>query len=395
MNKSAKIFSPKSYTGGNTAELIRGGKDFFSKLREMIDSAHSTIHIQNYILDDDETGRSICNVLKRASQRGVNVFMMLDAWGSRALSDEFIGSLKDSGINFRWFGKLITKRGFHIGRRLHHKIIVCDSHSSLVGGMNFANRYHGNDGRLPWLDFSVYSEGNISILLERVCQKFWKRNPLKKRFHFVKKKINTRDLSEKNSLLMRVRENDWMLRKFQVMASYRKAVMASNESLSIFGAYFLPGFRFLYRLRRAGQRGVKIRIVVPAKSDSNIGNTARNYIYSFLLRNNIELYEYTRTMLHAKVCVVDGAWSAIGSYDLNHLSAYSNVEANVEILDNDFASQFLREMDAVIKNDCRQVTIESYGKKLTILNRVRYWVAYHTIRLLFRISILLASKVEE
>jgi cardiolipin synthase A/B len=394
LSKSGKIFNPKSYTGGNTAELYRGGKDLFLKLTAMIDAAKETIHFQSYILDDDETGRTVCDALKRAAQRGVKVFMILDAWGSRTLSDEFINSLAESGITFRWFGKLITKRGFHIGRRMHHKIVVCDSYASLIGGLNFANRYHGNDGKPPWLDFAVYSEGNISILLEHVCQLFWKRNLLRKPPLFTKKKTDTGP-GEKNSILMRVRENDWLMRRLQVIASYRKAVSASKETLTIFGAYFQPGFRFLYRLRKAAQRGVKIRIVVPAMSDSKLGNTARHYIYSFMLRNNISIYEYKRTMLHAKVCVTDNIWSAIGSYDLNNLSAYSNVEANVEILDRSFSESFRRQLDDIIEKDCEQITLESYEKKLTFRNRVRYWVAYHTVRLMFRISILLASKTEE
>jgi cardiolipin synthase A/B len=395
LSRPRKIFSPKSYTGGNKAELCRGGNALFLKLTAMIDAAQETIHFQSYILDDDETGRMICDALKRAAQRGVKVYLMLDAWGSRALSDEFISSLTESGITFRWFGKLITKKGFHIGRRMHHKIIVCDSNASFIGGLNFANRYHGNDGKPPWLDFAVLSKGNISIMLEYVCQQFWKRNLLRKTPHMVKRKIDMQKAGEENSVLMRVREHDSLMRRFQVAASYKKAVAASRESLTIFGAYFQPGFRFLYRLQRAAQRGVKIRIVVPAKSDSNIGNTARQYLYSFLLRNNIELYEYTRTMLHAKVCVADGIWSAVGSYDINNLSAYSNIEANVEILDRDFAATLQQQMDTVIKNDCEQITHESFGKKLTLVNRFRYWVAYHTVRLMFRISILLASKTEE
>jgi cardiolipin synthase len=394
MSRSRKIFDLKSYTGGNTATLLRGNKYFFGKLVEMVDAAKSIIHFQCYILDDDETGRMVAGALKRAAQRGVKVFLMLDAWGSRSLDEKFIASLTESGIKFRWFGKLITKRGFHLGRRMHHKIIVCDSHASIIGGMNIADRYCGN-GEPPWLDFAVYSEGNISVLLEHVCQKFWKRNPLKKRFRFAKKKIDTHRAEEKNNVHMRVRENDWVMRKFEVASSYKKAVSASRETLTIFGAYFQPGFRFLYRLQKAAQRGVKIRIVVPAKSDSNIGNTARNYIYAFLLRNHIELYEYTRTMLHAKVCVADGIWSAVGSYDLNNLSAYSNVEANVEILDRDFAMTLQREMDSVIRNECEQITLESYRKKLTLFRKFRFWLAYHTVRLMFRISVLLASKTEE
>jgi cardiolipin synthase len=394
VSKSGNIFNPKSYTGGSTALLLRGNKDFFDKLVAMIDAAKITVHLQCYILDDDETGRSVAAALRRAAQRGVKVFLMLDAWGSRALTEKFIDLLTASGVEFRWFGKLITKRGFHLGRRMHHKIIVCDSHVSMIGGMNIADRYRGN-GDPPWLDYAVYSEGNITVLLEHICQKFWKRNPLKKRFRFVKKKIDIPLAGEKNTMLMRVRENDWVMRRLQVLASYRKAIIASRESLTIFGAYFQPGFRFLYRMQKAAQRGVKIRIVVPAKSDSKIGNTARQYLYSFLLRNNIELFEYTRTMLHAKVCVADGIWSAIGSYDLNNLSAYSNVEANVEILDKGFATTLQREMDSVISNECEQITPEKYRGKLTLLKKFRLWLAYHTVRLMFRISILLASKTEE
>jgi cardiolipin synthase len=387
------IFNPDGYLSGNHALLVHGGNDFFETLLRMINAATSAIHFQSYILDNDETGRQVSHALKDAAQRGVKVFLMLDAWGSRSLDDDFIQSLKDSGINFRWFGKLVTPHGFHIGRRMHHKIVVCDSHVSLVGGLNIANRYHGNDHRPPWLDFAVYAEGNIAIIFERICQKFWKRNPLKKRFSFIKKKIYA---GEKNlPVYMRARENDWVMRKFQVAASYKKAVMAAHEEIVIFGAYFLPGFRFLLRLRKAAARGVKIKIVVPAKSDSALGLKARQYIYSFLLRNKIDIYEYTRTMLHAKVCAVDNRWAAIGSYDLNALSRYSNIEANVEIFDRHFVSHFQEELNGIISEHCEQITLDSYKKKLTALKRLNYWLAYHSVRLLFRLSLFLASKTEE
>src|SRR5829696_7481522 len=205
------VFNPHGYLSGNHAQLVHSGKDFFETLVRIIDAATSVIHFQSYILDNDETGKPVIEALQNAARRGVKVFLMLDAWGSRTLDDTFIESLKESGINFRWFGKLVTKHGLHIGRRMHHKIVVCDSHVSLVGGLNIANRYHGSDLFLPWLDFAVYAEGNISIALERICQKFWKWNPLKKRFQFSRKKIHA---AEKNMpVLMRVRENDWVMRK--------------------------------------------------------------------------------------------------------------------------------------------------------------------------------------
>src|ERR1041385_2450873 len=135
------LFNPNSYLGGNHARLVHSGNEFFETLVEMIDAATSVVHFQNYIMDDDETGRMVCDALKRAARRGVKVFLMLDAWGSRGLDDTFIDSLKESGIRFRWFGRLVTKHGLHIGRRMHHKIVGCDSHVSLVGGLNIENRY--------------------------------------------------------------------------------------------------------------------------------------------------------------------------------------------------------------------------------------------------------------
>lgn len=387
------VFNPHSYLGGNHTRLVHSGNEFFETLVRMIDAATSVIQFQNYILDDDETGKQVSEALKRAAQRGVKVFLMLDAWGSRGLDDTFIVSLKESGIHFRWFGKLVTRHGFHIGRRMHHKIVVCDSHASLVGGLNIANRYHGNDLRPPWLDFGVYAEGNIAIVLERICQKFWKRNPLKKRIVFAKKKIHP---AEKNlPVLMRVRENDWVMRKLQVAASYKKVARLAKEELVIFSAYFLPGFRFLMRLKKAAARGVKVKIVVPASSDTTLGIKASRWIYDYLLRNKIEIYEYTRTMLHAKVCAADNQWAAIGSYDLNNLSRYSNIETDVEILDRNFASNFQKELNAIIAQQCERVVADSYMKKLTWIGRLSNWLSYQLVRFIFRLSIFLASKAEE
>jgi cardiolipin synthase len=387
------IFNPHSYLSGNHVKLVHSGNNFFETLVRMIDAAESVIHFQNYIMDDDATGKQVGDALKRAAQRGVNVFLMLDAWGSRGLDDTLIESLKESGINFRWFGKLVTRHGLHIGRRMHHKIVVCDSHASLVGGVNIANRYHGNNLYPPWLDFGVYAEGNISIILERICQKFWQQNPLKKRIVFAKKKIHP--LEENLPVMMRVRENDWVMRKLQVAASYKKVARLAKEELIIFSAYFLPGFRFLMRLKKAAARGVKVKIVIPATSDTTLGIKASHWIYDYLLRNNIEVYEYTRTMLHAKVCAADNQWATIGSYDLNNLSRYSNIETNVEILDQNFASTFQAELNVIIAQYCERVVPDSYKKKLTWLGRFSNWLSYQLVRVIFRLSIFLSSKAEE
>ncbi|NTV47152.1 MAG: hypothetical protein HGB11_11665 [Chlorobiales bacterium] len=101
-------------------------------------------------------------------------------------------------------------------------------------------------------------------------------------------------------------------------------------------SYFLPGRNERKLLRNASRRGVDITIVLSAESDAPMFKRATNFLYRFILRNNIRLYEYLPSNLHAKVATVDGRWTTIGSYNLNHLSDYGSIEMNVNILDEKF-----------------------------------------------------------
>jgi cardiolipin synthase len=110
------------------------------------------------------------------------------------------------------------------------------------------------------------------------------------------------------------------------------------------------------------------------------------------LRNNIKIYEYLPSNLHAKVATVDGLWSTIGSYNLNHLSDYGSVEMNVDILDSGFAEQFEALLQGIIDKDCRQVTFAEYIHRKTWLFQLTDWFSYQMIRILMRILFLLTAK---
>ena len=85
LKKSRNEFLPH-----NHAELIRGGKDYFSLLHHMIEGAKETIHLQTYIFDPDETGRAVANALIAAAQRGVKVYLLIDGYGSQNIDQEFM-----------------------------------------------------------------------------------------------------------------------------------------------------------------------------------------------------------------------------------------------------------------------------------------------------------------
>ena len=119
---------------------------------------------------------------------------------------------------------------------------------------------------------------------------------------------------------------------------------------------------------------------------------ATNFLYRFILRNNIKIFEYLPSNLHAKVATVDGRWSTIGSYNLNHLSDYGSIEMNVNIMDEKFTGEFEKLLQGLIKKDCRQVTFENYIHRKTWLDRLTDWSSYQMIRFLLRIMFRLTSR---
>jgi cardiolipin synthase len=155
--------------------------------------------------------------------------------------------------------------------------------------------------------------------------------------------------------------------------------------MTIFASYFLPGRNERRLLRNASRRGVDIRIVLSAESDEPVVMRATNFLYDFILRNNISIYEYLPSNLHAKIATVDGNWSTIGSYNMNHLSDYGSVEMNADILDSQFGEQFEGLLQDIIKNDCRQVTFEEYIRRKTWLFQLTDWFSYQMIRIMMRL----------
>src|SRR5579862_3089488 len=114
----------RGYTHHNRVRLVHGGKDYFSTIVTLIDGAQSSIHLQTYIFDGDETGQLVSAALLRAAERKVEVFVLLDGYASQHLHKDIIAGWKAAGIRFRWFWQLFKSKKFYLGRRMHHKVVV-------------------------------------------------------------------------------------------------------------------------------------------------------------------------------------------------------------------------------------------------------------------------------
>jgi cardiolipin synthase A/B len=380
MGKKNKL---QDYKGTNRVRLVRGGKEYFDCLQQMIDGAKKTLHLQTYIFNDDETGQKIGDSLKAAAGRGVHVYLLVDGYASKILSRAFLAELRSAGINFRFFEPIFKSKNFYFGRRLHHKVVVADASIGLVGGVNISDRYNDVGDKKGWLDFAMYIEGEVVQELCVVCWKSWysyrpgfEQSPCDQ--VLAPFKFPENELSE-----VGVRRNDWVRRKNQISSTYIHMFRTAKSHITILCSYFLPGRIIRHQLAYAAKKGIRIKIITAGISDVMLSKYAERYMYGWLLRNNIEIYEYQPNVLHGKIAVCDGEWMTIGSYNINDISAYASIELNVNVRSQTVSRKTEEILDGIIEKDCIRITAEHHSKDMNLLKRLAHWFSYEFIRVVF------------
>lgn len=369
------------YTGHNRVQLVHGGSEYFSRMEAMIRGARHTVHLQTYIFDEDRTGLQIADALRECSLRGVDVYMLADGYASRKLSERFIRQMRHAGIRFRYFEPVFQSDSFYFGRRLHHKVIVADGCRAMVGGVNVSDRYNDLPGDPAWLDWAIYVEGEAAQELHQLCTKLWVKFPVEVRKILTREKPFTPDPSL--HCRVRIRQNDWVTRRNEITRSYLQMFSQARDEVIIMSSYFLPGRLFRRYLVRAAKRGVRIRLVLAGTSDVKIAKHAERFMYRWLLRNRIEIYEYPHNVLHGKIAVADRLWVTGGSYNVNNISAYASIELNLDVDDRSFGELVAGALGEIIEGQCEQVSEASYRTQYGLFSRIVQRLSYETFRFIF------------
>ncbi len=355
-------------------EIVESGAPFFERLEAMIARARQRLFLLTYILDEDDTGRAVVAALAEAVRRGVSAHVVLDGVGSGHLSRRFVDAIRRAGIELRFFSPLHFELPFRMGRRLHLKLLVVDAQEALVGGINIADRYRGGADELPWLDYAVWLRGRPCVKLEELALDILNRRifrPVTPRFRF-------------RGPVVEVLLNDFFRNRLAIRRSYLRMLRLARDEVIIFSSYFLPNLRMLRRIGAAAKRGVRLVLVVPHVSDAFLYRAAVQYLYPYLLKRGVELYEYRPAVLHAKVAVRDGQWLTVGSYNLNDLSDLLSVELNIGINDRALAAPFADRLKQVIATDCLRVAPAPY-LHAPWYKRMRWWLSYLGLIQLLRV----------
>ena len=183
--------------------------------------------------------------------------------------------------------------------------------------------------------------------------------------------------------MIRMRRNDWVRQKNQVSETYIEIFSKAQTQILILCSYFLPGREICRQLTKAIERGVKIRIVVAGSSDVAVAKNAERYMYDWLLRNHVEIYEYNKNILHGKIAVCDDEWMTIGSYNVNNISAYASIELNLDVYNPSFAREVRLELQKITNDDCVPITSERHKKTKNIFKQFLRWLSYQFIRITF------------
>ncbi|MDR1311697.1 MAG: phospholipase D-like domain-containing protein [Burkholderiaceae bacterium] len=327
----------------NRLRLLYGGQHYFPELIRAIDQAREEIFLETYIFYPDESGASVASALQRASLRGVRVYVITDWFGTgwricRALREELGGA----GILFREFNPWFC-RGL---ARQHRKIALVDKQVAFVGGINILDdfRYDMSSRQkqldTPRWDFAVRVEGPLLNLIHDDVSAFWERSGSMSFYERIKPyrlPRSTRKRALMKTALAGFITRDNLRNRRMIQRAYLRAMGRARHRILLATPYFSPGRRFRNALIAAANRGVEVTLLI-GTGEFSWQDAVAKYFYPKLISSGINVYEYRKTQLHAKVAVIDDVWATVGSSNCDGLSLFINHEANIVVLDHTFAA---------------------------------------------------------
>ncbi|HLO25216.1 MAG TPA: cardiolipin synthase [Geobacteraceae bacterium] len=338
---------------GNRIAPLKNGENAYPEMLAAIAGASHSIHLSTYIFDGDATGRRFADALKSAAARGVAVRVLIDSLGEKYSRPTARRLLKDSQVKVGRF--LPLSQGVYINLRNHRKLLIVDGCRAFTGGMNIGNRHValGNAAAPAVGDLHFKVEGPVVADLQRVFLGDW---------HFVTGEILDDPrlfppLQDTGTALTRAISDgpDKDFRKLHRIIM--GALACSRHHVRIMTPYFIPDQPFISALVTTALRGVKVTLILPARNNLPYVHWAtRAYLWE-LLQQGIRVLYQPPPFVHTKLLLVDGAWSLIGSANLDPRSLRLNFEFNLEVYDREFTALLEGDFDETAALS-REITLE-------------------------------------
>ncbi|MFC4624348.1 cardiolipin synthase [Daeguia caeni] len=353
------VVSPYDFTSGNEISMLENGDDAYAAMLAAIAGAKRSVFLETYIFDRDPIGLKFVEALGAAVKRGVEVRVLVDSVGARYSFPSIVKLLKENGIRVDVFNGniIIGLRLPYANLRTHRKILVVDGQIAFTGGMNIrAGFTHAYAGDAAAVDTHFRVEGPAVADLFHIVAEDWR---------FTTKEL----LSGEAWQIAAPRNPPGSGTLIRVVASgpdrnietnhrmMMGAFSIAQEHILIMSPYLLPDRELISALVTAARRGVSVDIVVPGVNNLKLVDRAMRAQFDQLLKGGCRIWRAGGAFNHSKLMTIDGAWSYVGSSNLDPRSLRLNFEVDMEILDHTMARQVEERIGKVIETS-HQVYLE-------------------------------------
>lgn len=372
------------FRAGNRLTLLRSGAEYFPALQAAIAAARHFIHLETYIFADDKAGRLVARALMDAAASGVTTRVIVDDFGTK----RYFGSLRDrllaAGVEVLMYRPDITPWNFRRSRlrRLHRKIAVIDGRIGFVGGINIIDDMNTPGHTPPRHDYAVRIEGPLLEPLTTEVDLLWRIvawSNFRQRWMSEVKDVG--DYSPKGTQRAALLVRDNLRHRSDIEDAYLSAIESAQQEIVLACAYFFPGVRFRHALAEAAARGVRVVLLLQGRVEYALLHYASRALYGALLDARVQIVEYNKSFLHAKVAVVDRRWATVGSSNIDPFSLLLAREANIAVDDAKFAGELRDSLMEHMRLGASPVEPERWQKK-PLGTRMRIWTAYGISRFL-------------
>ena len=356
--------APSRVDGGNEVQLLVNGGQAYPAMLEAIRGARHYIDMETYIFESDDVGWTFVEALADRAAHGVEVNLMYDGLGCTNTAAALFEALEWAGVRLLEYQPPKPWRSrWGLQRRNHRKILVVDGHTGFTGGINIGDEYGPRSEEKSWggwRDTHVRVRGPSVLELERLFDATWRREggaelaggkgPDAPRHPPPKGVV---DVDQVGNTCVDVLGNSLSNRR-AIRRAYIHAFRRARRRIWIANAYFVPDLGIKNALVQAADRGVDVRVMIPAESDVEPVWFATRALVGRLLARGIRVFEWLPSVLHTKTAVIDSVWGTVGSYNIDNISLLNNLEANVVIYDWDFGHQMEKVFEKDIES-CREI----------------------------------------
>ena len=349
-------------------EVLTNGDVYFPAELEAIRNAKQSIHVEAYILYKGEISRKFVDALAERARAGVSVKMVIDSIGSFSTPNSYFDDLRAAGGRVEWYQPITWWNFKRFNNRTHREVIVIDGELAFTGGSGIADVWWNGDGKPRWRETMFRVEGDLVTGLQTTFAENWLEASgeiLVGGDCFPTEDIEQEDVPEHATAGLCVISSPQAGRSTRARVLFQVLLASAKKEILVTSPYFLPDESARQEMIKAVQRGVDVRVITPGDhADHLLTRRSSRSRYGDLLKGGVRISEYQPAMIHAKILLIDGIWSVVGSTNFDNRSFGINDEVNLAARDAQLAAR-LEEDFARDWAQSKPVTLEEWERRPT------------------------------